>query len=186
MKKRHFLLTLGLGIFTKAQIVIGAGSLNSGSNADSVLLEFDNTQKKGIILPWVTSVSGAVLADNNASPNGTFVLDTSDKKVKVKINNIWSDLSKYAAATNNIPANTGNAQSQENSLAQVVIGASSSTNNSILTLESKSKAMVLPKFRDVQKSIASPAPGMMAFDDTPGKEQLCIYNGTEWSFWTWK
>ncbi|MCO4304819.1 hypothetical protein [Riemerella anatipestifer] len=56
----------------------------------------------------------------------------------------------------------------------------------ILVLESSTKALVLPKFRDVQKSIASPSPEMIAFDDTPGKEQICVYNGTEWSFWTWK
>ncbi|MCE3025199.1 hypothetical protein [Riemerella anatipestifer] len=180
------LVILGAGTFLKAQVNIGTGSLNTNSNGDSVLLEFNNAEKKGIILPWVVGVSHANLVDNTATPNGTFVLDRSDKKVKVKINGLWQDLNYLASTTNAIPVNTSLSSNVEKSTAQVVMGASSSTANGILVLESTSKALVLPKFKDVQKSIANPAPGMMAFDDTPGKEQLCVYNGTEWSFWTWK
>ncbi|MDY3521797.1 hypothetical protein PG614_07895 [Riemerella anatipestifer] len=185
MKKIIYMIAVVSSFCLKAQVNIGTGNLNTGSTTASVLLEFNNSEKKGIILPWVNAVSEANLTDNTFSPNGTFVLDRSDKAVKVKVSNSWQNLSYLADNTNTIPVNT-NTGRVENSGAQVVMGAASSTAKGILVLESTTKALVLPKFRDVQKSITNPASGMMAFDDTPGKEQLCVYNGTEWSFWTWK
>ncbi|WPC12102.1 hypothetical protein LEQ03_07020 [Riemerella anatipestifer] len=42
------LVILGAGTFLKAQVNIGTGSLNTNSNGDSVLLEFNNAEKKGL------------------------------------------------------------------------------------------------------------------------------------------
>ncbi|MEJ8598938.1 hypothetical protein JSO59_008665 [Riemerella anatipestifer] len=186
MKKIIYTVAIVSGFCLNAQVNIGAGSLNTGSTESSVLLEFNNLEKKGIILPWVNSVAESNLMDNVASPNGTFVLDKNDKYVKAKINNTWQNLSYLADNTNTIPPNTSDISKVENIDAQVVIGSVSSSAKGVLVLESSTKALVLPKFRDVQKSMVNPSPGMIVFDDTPGKEQICIYNGTEWSFWTWK
>ncbi|ADZ11839.1 hypothetical protein RF678_04165 [Riemerella anatipestifer] len=187
MKKIIYIATVIVSSLSlKAQVNIGAGNLNGGSTESSVLLEFNNLEKKGVILPWVKSVSEANLLDNTASPNGTFVLDRSDKYVKAKINNTWQNLNYLANNTNIIPVNTIDANKTERVEAQVIIGSPNSSAKGILVLESIAKAMVLPKFRNVHKSIVNPAPGMVVFDDTPGKEQICVYNGTEWSFWTWK
>ncbi|MDY3344677.1 hypothetical protein [Riemerella anatipestifer] len=187
MKKIIYITTVIVSSLSlKAQVNIGAGNLNGGSTESSVLLEFNNLERKGVILPWVNSVSEANLVDNTASPNGTFVLDRDDKYVKAKINNTWQNLNYLANNTNIIPVNTIDANKTERVEAQVIIGSPNSSAKGILVLESIAKAMVLPKFRNVHKSIVNPAPGMVVFDDTPGKEQICVYNGTEWSFWTWK
>ncbi|XXF30932.1 hypothetical protein K3171_05610 [Riemerella anatipestifer] len=187
MKKIIYIATVIVSSLSfKAQVNIGSGSLNAGSTESSVLLEFNNLEKKGVILPWVNSVAESNLMDNVASPNGTFVLDRNDKYVKAKINNTWQNLNYLADNTNTIPPNTSDISKVENIDAQVVIGNFSSSAKGVLVLESSTKALVLPKFRDVQKSMVNPSPGMIVFDDTPGKEQVCVYNGTEWSFWTWK
>ncbi|MDY3548122.1 hypothetical protein PG291_05875 [Riemerella anatipestifer] len=189
MKKIIYITTvivLSLSLSLKAQVNIGLGSLNVGSTEASVLLEFNNLEKKGIVLPWVKSVSETDLADNIASPNGTFVLDRNDKYVKVKINNTWQNLNYLADNINSILVNTSDTNKTEKEEARVIIGSPDSNAKGILVLESTTKALVLPKFREVHKSITNPAPGMIVFDDTPGKEQICVYNGTEWSFWTWK
>ncbi len=112
-------------------------------------------------MPWVKSVSEANLLDNTASPNGTFVLDRSDKYVKAKINNTWQNLNYLANNTNIIPVNTIDANKTERVEAQVIIGSPNSSAKGILVLESIAKAMVLPKFRNVHKSIVNPAPGMV-------------------------
>ncbi|MDR7806782.1 hypothetical protein RIU64_01690 [Riemerella anatipestifer] len=186
MKKLIYTIAVVSCSYLGAQVNIGSGSLNTGSTESSVLLEFNNLEKKGVILPWVNSVSEANLADNTASPNGTFVLDRNDKYVKAKINNTWQNLNYLAGNANSIPVNTSDTNKTEKEDARVIIGSPDSNAKGVLVLESTTKALVLPKFRDVHKSIVDPAPGMVVFDDTPGKEQVCVYNGTEWSFWTWK
>ncbi|MEJ8587189.1 hypothetical protein CYV15_04095 [Riemerella anatipestifer] len=187
MKKIIYIATVIVSSLSfKAQVNIGSGSLNAGSTESSVLLEFNNLEKKGVILPWVNSVAESNLMDNVASPNGTFVLDRNDKYVKAKINNTWQNLNYLAGNANSIPVNTSDINKTEKEDARVIIGSPDSNAKGVLVLESTTKAVVLPKFRDVHKSIVDPAPGMVVFDDTPGKEQVCVYNGTEWSFWTWK
>lgn len=87
MKKYIFINAI---IFTaaaaKAQVIINK-DLNQTLSSDSVVMEF-GTEKKGLLLPWVTntaSVAGAV--------PGTMVYDTSDKKVKFLKGATWTDLS---------------------------------------------------------------------------------------------
>ena len=87
MKKYIFINAI---IFTaaaaKAQVIINK-DLNQTLSSDSVVMEF-GTEKKGLLLPWVTntaSVAGAV--------PGTLVYDTSDKKVKFLKGATWTDLS---------------------------------------------------------------------------------------------
>ena len=58
---------------TKSQVAIGKQSV---TNTD-VSLEFADTENRGILLPWVSKAS-----DVAGAVDGTFIYDTTDKKVK--------------------------------------------------------------------------------------------------------
>ena len=51
----------------------------------------------------------------------------------------------------------------------------------ILVLSDTDKAMVLPKVASPHLNIKNPTPGMMAYDTD--SRQLCVFNGTVWTFW---
>ncbi len=163
------------GFFGSAQVFVnGTSTTTTNTTNSSVLLEFQSGLNKGIILPWT---SGEV-----ADPaNGTFILDTSARKVKVFSNNAWFDLSGGARTENAIDFTLQSAPFTESTDAKVVIGEETSTADGILVLEATDKAMVLPKVEDPHLNIANPAPGMMVYDSV--NNLLCLYNGTEWSYW---
>lgn len=196
MKKIIVIAGIIVAGLIQAQVAIGKTSISPISSTDttpnpSILLEFDNSKIKGIVLPWVAgsnlTTSGEILEDDTKSPNGTFVLDRTAKKVKVKVNGDWKDLNEGAEVSNAIDASLQtNASYPEKDNARVIIGASASDAQGILVLESKTKAMVLPSIAKIHEKIKDPAPGMMVFDNTSGKELLCVYNGTQWSYWGWK
>lgn len=150
-----------------SQVAIGKTTLESASSS----LEF-GTEKKGIVLPWVTDTSGI------QNPlNGTLIFDISDKKVKVYQNNIWEDLSVDATGI----ADTGLQDAlTENSTAKMSIGAPTATSG-ILVLEDNDKAMILPKIASPHLNIISPSAGMMVYDTV--KKQLAVFNGSVWTFW---
>lgn len=173
------ILTLGFLIICTlhySQVAIGKASV---SNTTSVSLEFGDTAAKGLLLPWVTNetaVAGAV--------PGTMIYDLNDKKVKYykydesKSSNVWFDLSVDGSG-----AADDSAQRllTENTTARTRIGTLKSRNvPGILVLEDVNKAMVLPLV-DKYSSIINPSPGMMVFDTS--NNMLCVFNGTNWSFW---
>jgi hypothetical protein len=137
-------------------------------------LEFGNANR-GIVLPWVTSaaaVTGAV--------DGTFIYDTSDKKVKYRNNGSWVDLS---VDTTGVADTTLQDSKTENSGAKVAIGSTGATDTTpgILVLTDINKAMVLPKMVSPHLNIINPSAGMMAYDTN--KKHLAVFNGTVWTFW---
>ena len=173
------ILTLGFFIICTlhySQVAIGKASV---SNTTSVSLEFGNTAAKGLLLPWVTNetaVTGAV--------PGTMIYDLSDKKVKYykydesKSSNVWFDLSVDGSGAANDSAQNALI---ENPSAKTSIGTPKTPDvPGILVLEDDNKAMVLPLV-DKYSSIVNPSPGMMVFDTT--NNMLCVFNGTNWSFW---
>ncbi len=171
-----------------AQVVINADAATAltGPSSTSVLLEFGKDNNKGIILPYVETLPTSAVA-------GTFIFDvTSDTEYKVKIKDAatgWIDFSTRSGYTTDVAGVVKNPQAAplaELATAKALIGATSSTADGILVLESADKAMVLPKVSDVQK-IPSPSPGMMVFvtgtaADGSG-ERFAVYNGKVWSFW---
>lgn len=171
MKKYIFTIFVAVGSLSYAQ----QGEVHLGSTTASrgVLMDFDNTVKKGIILPQVTSAPSDAV-------DGTFVFDGSDKKVKARVNGQWLDLSNVA--------NTGVARSAinlpESNNAKVIVGAQTTQVPGALVLESTTQALVLPKFSEVYKSIVNPTPGMLAYDST--NDLLCVWNGSQWTFWTFQ
>lgn len=182
---KNILLTISIFITTCAfaQVAIGKSSTTN----TSVSLEFyDNADNaKGLVLPWVTStaaVTGAV--------NGTMVYNSADKKVYVKYNSGWKDLSIDTNGTTIDPITSVDGLTLQNTLndlttAKAQIGGNPTTDTTpgILVLADNNKAMVLPKVASPHLTIINPAPGMMAYDTV--KKQLAVYNGTNWTFWTY-
>ncbi|MGL6126240.1 hypothetical protein [Chryseobacterium artocarpi] len=170
-----------------SQVAIGKTTVNP-----SVSLEFyDNADNaRGIVLPWVDGVSNTAPFITNSPAtetvaNGTIVYDKTDKKVKVKYANGWSDLSVDATGTTIDPITSIDGLTLQNALvenpkAKVSIGTPTNTPG-ILVLEDTNKAMVLPKVSSPHLTIKNPAPGMMAYDTV--KNQLAVFNGTVWTFW---
>ncbi|WP_276877740.1 hypothetical protein [Chryseobacterium joostei] len=160
-----------------AQTIIG-DDIGTATDKTSVLLEFAAGQKKGIILPYTRTLpSGTGLAE------GTLLLDvTNAAKTKVKYyNGTWQDLSSgneadIASSLVSQPVVT------EDRKQGVIIGASASTANGILILESSNKAMVLPQVNSTD-DIINPAPGMMVYVNKTGAKRLAVFNGAKWTFW---
>ena len=186
MKKIFSIVLLGIIGAVQAQVIIGDNVGTAPANQKtSVLLEFANTNNKGIILPYVRAKAAA-------PTEGSIILDVStptDARVKFYNNNSttsdkWTDLSGQGAdVTATLASQPTATQVTESSSSKSIIGAnSSSVTDGVLVLESTTKAMVLPIVSDVN-NIPSPSAGMMVYVNKPGAKRLAVYNGSKWSFW---
>lgn len=188
--KKKFSILFFCSLIAQAQVSIEKSDSNSQVANSSVSIEFGNALGgvKGIVLPWVSSIATL----NNPIP-GTLVYDSSTQKIKYGVaansgGNIvssWVDLSDGALAPN--PANLPDSLT-ENASAKVVIGGSydadgnsTDSTNGILVLADSDKAMILPRVNSCQ-DIVNPSAGMMVY--VTSNNQLAVYNGKEWSFWT--
>ena len=165
-------LLLATTISAFGQVAIGKTTTTNST----VSLEF-GTGNRGIILPYVTSANAV---ENSGVVNGTFIFDANDKKVKLRANNAWKDLT----IQNNGNVNTSIQDNKtEKAEAKALIGpnASSDTTPGILVLSATDKAMILPKVESPHLNISNPAAGMMVYDTK--SRQLAVYNGTVWTFW---
>ena len=170
MKKTFIILLTFVVICAYSQVAIGKDSVTN----TSVSLEF-GSEKKGLLLPWVTSetsVAGAV--------DGTIIYDTTDKKVKYRRAGSWFDLS--VDTTGEVDTTLQDSRI-ENNTAKAVIGKSGAndTTPGILVLSDTDKAMILPKVASPHLNITNPASGMLIYDTD--SRQLAVFNGTVWSFW---
>ena len=175
-----FLATISI---SNAQVIIG-DAVGTATTKTSVLLEFANTNNRGIIVPYVRTLPIAA-----ALVGGTIILDASNStsaRMKFYNGTSWIDLSGQDAnlisPIDLIVAQPTIALMPESAQSGVIIGASKSTADGVLVLESLTKAMVLPTVSDVQ-NIASPSPGMMVYVNKSGAKRLAVYNGSKWSFW---
>ena len=177
MKKIITIILLSFIGLTSAQVIIGDAT-GTASVKTSVLLEFANTNNKGLILPYLRTLPGT-------PTEGTIVVDAvSGSAARIKyFNGGWADLSfqdgNIASALLQQPTIT---QVTEAATSKTIIGSGSSTANGVLVLESATKAMVLPQVSDVQ-NIINPAPGMMVYVNKEGAKRLAVFNGSKWSFW---
>lgn len=150
------------------QVIIGEGKEILSSS--SISLEFGKGNK-GFVLPWVNS------ANTTNAVNGTLILDIMDRKVKVKLNSGWMDLS--STSTNLI--NTGLQDGlSDKAGAKVSIGNPTDTEG-VLVLEDSNKAMQLPMVESPHLNIINPTSGMIVYDTAT--KLVCVFNGSEWSFW---
>lgn len=166
-----------------SQIIIGdAIGTAPANNKQSVLLEFANTNNKGIILPYVRTTP--------ATPSeGTIILDASVPTVaRVKYYNAntspgtggWVDISGQDANITAVLATQPVGVNE--SAAKAIIGSDISAADGVLVLESTTKAMVLPIVSSTN-NIINPSPGMMVYINTTGAKRLAVYNGAKWSYW---
>ncbi|WP_312767769.1 hypothetical protein [Epilithonimonas sp.] len=178
MKKNLVVLLFVLAISKVSSQVIFGNSAGTASDKTSVLMEFPNTGNRGLILPYVTDKSAITAA-------GSIILDASiptDAKVKYYTGTTWVDLSVQSADVSSYL--TIQPPAKENSTAKVIIGDNTSSTDGVLVLESTNKAMVLPIVPSYQ-NIINPAPGTMALVNNGGIKTLAVYNGIQWSFWSY-
>lgn len=157
---------------TWGQTAIGKKEVENAT----VLLDFKANDSRGIILPWVTKAQDVV-----TPVGGTVIFDSQDKKVKYYKGGTdagWMDLSIHAGE---VDLSIQQEATEDTNVTPTVIGSRTSSASGVLVLESTTKAMVLPKMESPHLNILSPQPGTMAFDTV--SKMLCIFNGTEWSFW---
>lgn len=174
MKKIIMLSAVFLYKIFFAQVIFG-DAIGTAVNKTSVLLEFANTNNKGIILPYVKSLP-------NAATPGTILLDASNSsKARIKYyNGAWQDLSGKDGNMGAVL--TQQTDNIENTNAKVIIGSNTSSADGVLVLESVTKAMIIPIVSDVN-NIPSPSPGMMVYINKIGAKRLAFFNGSVWSFW---
>jgi len=173
MKKYYVAFAVFCTLYSvQAQVNIGDTSISS----PSVSLEFGQGNK-GIVLPWVTSGDDVVTA---GVVDGTLIFDSSDKKVKLRSNNDWTDLTRDETGTVDLSLQSSKT---EQASAKAVIGTNGSTDTTpgILVLSDKNKAMILPKVASPHLNIINPASGMMVYDTVA--HQLAVFNGSVWTFW---
>jgi len=162
--KTAFFAAILIGGALQAQVAIGKESVTN----TSVLLEF-GPGNKGIVLPAVSTAPGAA--------DGTFILDTTTKSVRVKQNGSWTDLTALGQAADNPYINTGTTDIGDG----VIIGADSTTKPGVLVLESTTKALVLPSVAAPDQIVLSPVAGTMVYDTSVS--MLAVYDGHNWSYW---
>lgn len=172
------LLVICLSGFTTATAQTAIGKTTVDGNS---ILDF-GTGNKGIILPWVQNASALT---GGAATNGTLLYDVQTKKVQARVNGVWTDLSRNgdntATHTAKIAAHLAKNEIGSASHSGVIIGATTSSAVGVLVLESSTKALILPKMVSPHLNMRNPEPGTIAYDTV--KDQLCVYDGKEWSFW---
>ncbi|WP_147366865.1 hypothetical protein [Epilithonimonas arachidiradicis] len=178
MKKLMILMALVM-IKSKvfAQVIFGDG-VGTPTDKTSVLVEFSNVGNRGLILPYVTDKTAITTP-------GSIIFDAStptSAKAKYYNGTTWVDLSVQPAnATSYL---TIQPTARENANSKVVIGSNTSAADGILVLESTNKAMVLPITNSYQ-NIVNPAPGTMVLLTNGPLKTLAVYNGEQWSFWSY-
>ncbi len=184
MKKSIYtLIFCVLATTASAQVSIGGKQSVEGTttildfNSDTAGKKADGTVNSlGIILPSVENLNNA-LAGNATENNGTFLFDSSDKKVKMYENEIWVALSE-AGDNTQITVNSTEESSKDQG---AIIDSPSSSAKGVLVLESADKAMILPRIANPHTTVKSPYPGMMCYDTV--SKTLAVFNGSVWSYW---
>lgn len=182
MKTIFTILTLISFNLGYTQVIIG-DAVGTATNKTSVLLEFAAGQNKGIILPYVRTIPTTTI-NPAALVEGTLLLDVSNPtqaRVKLYDGTAWKDLS-CGNDGNVTTVLTSQPNIPELPNSKAIIGASSSSADGVLVLESSTKAMVLPMVLDTN-NIPEPAPGMMVYINKPGAKRLAVYNGNSWTYW---
>lgn len=168
MKKIKYIIGAFLiGLTVNAQAVIGK-TTPQGSG----IVDFNVGDKAGIVLPWVTT-----LPTGTALTGGVMLFDANLKKVVYYNDTAWVDLSRKTGAVDlSIQASVPEAATKG-----TVVGAESSSVDGVLVLESADKALILPRIVSPHLNIVKPMAGTICYDTV--KKMVCVYNGTEWTFW---
>jgi hypothetical protein len=159
---------LFLSTISVAQIAVGKTNVEGAG-----LLDFGTG--KGLILPWVETAA-------STDADGTLIFDTTDNKVKARINGAWVDLSENSGTLNTAKANkvSQHLLKTENDN-NIILGSTTPSANGVLVLESTDKALILPKMASPHLNMVDPEPGTIVYDTDANL--MCVFNGEEWTFW---
>ena len=157
-------------IFLTSLTIYSQVGIETTSVHEDALLDFPTGQNKGIVLPMVET-----LPTGAAATNGTFLIDKTDGRVKVRQNGVWLNLTR----TSNLSSYSVNPSADTSD--GVIIGAASSSASGVLVLESTSKALMLPKVASPHLNIKSPYPGLICYDTV--KNSIAVFNGEGWYYW---
>ena len=179
-KKIFTIAILAFATSSYAQVIIG-NATGTASNKTSVLLEFANTNDRGIIVPYVRS-----LPTGTALVGGAIILDartpTAARMRFYAGTDGWKDLNNSA---NDADVSTALAKQPtgitEATNANAVIGYLPATADGALVLESTTKALVLPQVDDTDR-IINPAAGMLVYINKTGAKRLAVFNGKKWTY----
>ena len=158
------MIFLGISIESKAQM-----SINKNTIDGSGILDFTAGTNKGIILPIVETLPSTAV-------DGTILMDKNDKKVKMKQNGAWIDMSNAGSITG-VSFNP----SAEVPNGKIIIGSTSSSATGVMVLESTTKALILPKINAPHLNVKSPKPGMICYDTA--SNTMAIFDGLNWNYW---
>lgn len=172
MKKKYltfvFIIVLQLA---KTQVSIEKAITNEAAILDFPAL-IGSEGNGGIAIPRAKDTTGA-----GVSP-GTFVVDSSTKKVRFYGDSVWEDLT-LAKTTDIVPYASnlsevgGGVHISDNTINENLTG--------VLTLSSEKRALQLPVVADVTQLPNPPYAGMICYDKK--SKSLAIFNGEKWSFW---
>lgn len=184
MKTITFIFSFLVSINCFSQIVIATN--NNVITNNSVLLNFEKTNNRGLLLPAVNAITSITQA-------GTLVLDATNantSQIKLRKNGTtWYNFGRNNGVATPITSNRPNTIDYTD--AKVVLGSSTSNVSGALVLESATQTMVLPEVSDIN-NIVNPSPGMIVYLNqnkctsytVPCVDKfLALYNGTEWSFY---
>jgi hypothetical protein len=171
--KNTFLILAFLGFLSvgKSQLVIGKEEATN----DQVSIEFDDTENRGMILPYVTDKSGI-------TTEGSLIYDATDFKIKLLIGpNQWLDLTTYDAGAVDLSIQGPDKINQLDAKTMIGDHVATDTADGILVLSDSDKAMILPQVESPHLTIENPSAGLIVFDKI--NKQLAVFNGVVWSFW---
>ncbi|WP_413533745.1 hypothetical protein [Empedobacter brevis] len=150
-----------------AQLIIAnENNYPSALITESTLVQFEENQTKGIILPEIEA-----LPENPT--NGTFIFDKNEVKVKMYENGQWISMTDRGS--------NQTIQNDNDKGEGVIIGAESSTAEGVLILESPDKALVLPRVKNITTDVVNPYPGMICYDIA--SKTVAIFDGVQWNYW---
>ncbi|WP_312078919.1 hypothetical protein [Chryseobacterium sp.] len=195
MKKYIIAFCLPFSFVVFGQVTIGKAIGSVAPASTSVSIEFGDATGgvRGIVLPWATSET-AVATTTPAPITGTIFFDSAVKKVKfgraatvgATAVSEWRDLSLGAlspASTVGVPDTNTEVSTAKTIVAVNTTNAAANTTNGVLVLADTDKAMVLPRVNTIA-DIVNPSAGMMVFVTGTTPQQLAVFNGIQWSFWT--
>lgn len=157
-------------------------SIEKEAPEGDALLDFDHTQQKGLLLPYVTDVTEAPA--DNATP-GMILFDVASGQILYRYENTTENIAEWRAMTSETGTNISHGTQTENSgETGIIISDGTATQpqavNSVLALESDEKAFVLPRVTNAVL-LPSPQQGTICYDENSGS--IAVFNGNKWSFW---
>lgn len=164
MKYIYIIVAINLlSNLSTAQVAIGKETVDG-----SGILDFQANSQKGIILPWISDIS--------LVEQGSLIYNAIDKKVKFRNGLNWQDLSIKEGQVDTSEIDPYNELGEG-----VIIGDKLNAPSGVLVLNRQDKALILPKNLNPWDNILKPEPGTITYD--PDANLICIFNGTEWTFW---